>query len=58
MLGIEDASVVEVVLDLKERQKKGFSSIEDIIPVYEYLQSLCVNSYVTFPALTCYSSTH
>lgn len=44
MLGIQNASVQEVILDLKERKETGFSSIQDVTHVYEYLQTLCVNS--------------
>jgi len=43
MLGIQNASVQEVILDLKESQQTGFSSVKDVTQVYEYLQTLCVN---------------
>jgi hypothetical protein len=48
MLDVQNASIDDVICDFIMYGKKGCSGIEAATPVYEYLQALCVNSYVCF----------
>jgi hypothetical protein len=48
MLDVQNASMNDVTYDFIMYGKKGCSAIEATTPVYEYLQALCVNSYICF----------